>query len=187
MRGAKLPAADGSANSMNRQIPHQEDGESWSKQKPVHFPSYELEEPIWDNKSTTPSFSRPNQPQTYEIHPEGVSTDDEHGESWYENAAEFFDPTGILSYNDVARAYKDYKRDPSWGSFGNLALEGVGALPVVGAVKKWYGVGKGLGNIYNSVASDLTQMYGRSLPAIKGLNKYDALDDMYDDNNPFND
>lgn len=169
---------------MNKQIPYQEDGAS---QKPVHFPSYAVEEPLWDSKSTTPSFSMPNQPQTYETHPEGVGSDDKHGEPWYENAAEYFDPTGLLSYNDTARAYADYKRDPSWGSFGNLALEGVGALPVLGAVKKWYGGLGGLGNMYNSVASDLTQMYGRSMPAVKGLNKYDALDDMYEENNPFND
>lgn len=47
---------------------------------------------------------------------------------------QFIDPTGITSYGDVKNAYNKY-RDGT-GTLGNLALEILGALPMIGKVTK---------------------------------------------------
>ena len=47
-----------------KQTIYEEDG---GYQKPKVFPEYEMEEPVWDSKSTTPSFSMPTPPQKAEI------------------------------------------------------------------------------------------------------------------------
>ena len=49
-------------------------------------------------------------------------------------ALQLADPTGISSYPDVAAAYNDFTSSPSLKSLGNLALETVGALPLIGKV-----------------------------------------------------
>lgn len=47
------------------------------------------------------------------------------------------DPTGITSYNDVKRAFNDYKDNPiDLQLFGNLLFETAGALPVIGKIGK---------------------------------------------------
>jgi hypothetical protein len=50
--------------------------------------------------------------------------------------AKLFDPTGISSYPDVYYAGKDFIENPSWSNAGNLAINTIGALPVVGAAGK---------------------------------------------------
>ena len=47
---------------------------------------------------------------------------------------QLLDPTGISSYPDVYDAGKKFFNEPSWGNFGRLAFETVGALPLVGKV-----------------------------------------------------
>lgn len=47
--------------------------------------------------------------------------------------AKIFDPTGISSWPDVAYAISDYKQGK--GSAGNVALNVLGALPVIGKLK----------------------------------------------------
>ena len=147
---------------------------------------YEVDRPIWDSTSTIPSYSStPSETAKhgviYELHPDGVSGEDEYGESFEENAAEYFDPTGFLSYNDTARAYEDFKNTPSWRNFGNLTLEGIGALPIAPPVKKWY---TGFGKTYNAFADTLKKLYGPAMEPIKALNKFDAVQDVYEENLP---
>ena len=47
-----------------------------------------------------------------------------------------FDPTGITSYYDVYQAGKQMYQNPSWSNAGKLALETLGAVPLVGKVGK---------------------------------------------------
>lgn len=47
---------------------------------------------------------------------------------------QFIDPTGITSYDDVKDAYDAYSNGT--GTFGNLALQVLGALPMIGKVTK---------------------------------------------------
>jgi hypothetical protein len=121
--------------------------------------------------------------------PQGVSSDS-GGDSFIENAAEFFDPTGALSYDDVYRAYNEYKAGDS--GLLNLMVETVGALPVIKQIKylesvmpTWMwrtGLARPVGNAYNKVAGGIESLYGPTMPAIKAINQGDALQDIYSDN-----
>lgn len=54
------------------------------------------------------------------------------GDPLWEDFVEIFDPTGISSWDDVSRAFKAYKNDPSMMNAFGVGLEGLGAVPVVG-------------------------------------------------------
>ena len=54
----------------------------------------------------------------------------EDNDSWLENIVEFIDPTGLTSYDDVYRSYKNT------GLSGETALEALGALPLMGKIGK---------------------------------------------------
>lgn len=54
----------------------------------------------------------------------------EDKDSWLENIAEAFDPTGISSWDDVYRAYQNT------GLSGETALELLGAIPLLGKIGK---------------------------------------------------
>lgn len=147
--------------------------------------------PVWDSTSTIPSSSvNPVDPRVVmEQVPQGVSSAS-GGDSFIENAAEFFDPTGVLSYDDVYRAYNEYKAGDS--GLLNLMIETVGALPVIGKIKylesvmptlmRSTGLARPVGNAYNKVAGGIESLYGPTMPAIKAINKGDALQDIYSDN-----
>lgn len=57
----------------------------------------------------------------------------------YENIAEFFDPTGALSYDDVSTAYNNPNASKT-----DVALEVLGALPIIGKIGKGIDLYKGL-------------------------------------------
>lgn len=150
--------------------------------------------PVWDSTSTIPSSSAnpvaTGDPRVVmEQVPQGVSSDS-GGDSFIENAAEFFDPTGVLSYDDVYRAYNEYKAGDS--GLLNLMVETVGALPVLKQIKylervmpTWMwstGLARPVGNAYNKVAGGIESLYGPTMPTIKAINKGDALQDIYTDN-----
>ena len=59
-----------------------------------------------------------------------VSANIEDNDSWLENIAEIFDPTGISSWDDVYIAYKNK------GLSGETATEALGALPLLGKAGK---------------------------------------------------
>ena len=54
----------------------------------------------------------------------------EDNDSWLENIAEIVDPTGISSWDDIYRAYKNS------GVGKELALESLGAIPFLGKISK---------------------------------------------------
>ena len=73
----------------------------------------------------------------------------EGGPGWGDvawTAAQIADPTGILSYGDAYRGWRDMVQNPSWSNFGSALLNTAAALPVVGqearAVKAGVKAGK---------------------------------------------
>jgi len=60
------------------------------------------------------------------------------------NIAKIFDPTGISSYPDVAYSIDDYNKGK--GSIKDIALNVLGALPVIGKVKALGTLAKGTSN-----------------------------------------
>lgn len=63
----------------------------------------------------------------------------EGGPGWGDaawTAAQIADPTGILSYGDAYRGWRDMVRNPSLGNFGMALLNTAAALPVVGKPAK---------------------------------------------------
>lgn len=121
---------------------------------------------------------------------EAIMEPDASGDSLLENAVEFVDPLGVASYDDVYRAYNEYKAGDS--GLLNLMVETVGALPVINKIKNlervmpnWMwssGLARPVGNAYNKVAGGVENLYGPAMPAIKAMNKGDAVQDMYSDN-----
>lgn len=67
---------------------------------------------------------------------EGGLTVDDINNSIPANVVKVLDPTGITSYYDVYQAGKKMYSNPSWSNFGSLALETLGAVPLVGKVGK---------------------------------------------------
>lgn len=103
------------------------------------------------------------------------------GDPLWENIIEFVDMTGVASYDDAWRAYTDYKK----GDIGELSLmlEGVGALPIVGKIKKFMAIDM----MPNATATEKAvakamNAYGKAKVPLEVVNKYDAVDDTMDDN-----
>ena len=121
---------------------------------------------------------------------EAMMEKDASGDSLVENMVEFGDPLGFSSYDDVGRAWEQYKA----GDAGllNLMIETVGALPVISKIKylekalpTWMwnnGIARPVGDAWNKTAGAIENLYGPAMPVIKGLNKGDAIQDMYEDN-----
>ena len=64
---------------------------------------------------------------------------EEGGPGWGDaawTAAQIADPTGVLSYGDAYRGWRDMVQNPSLGNFGMALLNTAAALPVVGKVAK---------------------------------------------------
>ena len=59
-----------------------------------------------------------------------VNAKEPDNDSWFENIAEMIDPTGLSSYDDLYRSYKNT------GFSGETALEAFGALPLIGKIGK---------------------------------------------------
>ena len=74
-----------------------------------------------------PTHLKKNKQQFKEI---PLSNNIEDRDSWLENIAEVFDPTGLSSWDDVYRAYKNT------GLSGETALEAFGAIPLLGKIGK---------------------------------------------------
>ncbi len=65
----------------------------------------------------------------------GITVDDINN-SMPATVIKTLDPTGITSYYDVYQAGKRMYQNPSWSNAGKLALETLGAVPLVGKVGK---------------------------------------------------
>ena len=103
------------------------------------------------------------------------------GDPLWENMIEFVDMTGVASYDDAWRAYTDYKK----GDIGELTLmlEGMGALPIVGKIKRFMAIDM----MPNATATEKAvakamNAYGNAKVPLEVVNKYDAVDDALDDN-----
>jgi hypothetical protein len=94
---------------------------------------------------STPTTGVPYQDKEYMYQIGGGKEED--NDSWIENILEIIDPTGVTSYDDVYRAYKDS------GLSKELFIEAVGALPLIGKFGK---VAKGSAKILRNIALDPT-------------------------------
>lgn len=71
------------------------------------------------------------------------------GTTWYDQLNDSFlgtvvkavDPTGVSSWYDVAKAYGNYRQDSSASNLGALALEAIGAIPIIGKTGKAFRAG----------------------------------------------
>ena len=71
------------------------------------------------------------------------------GTTWYDQLNDSFlgtvvkaaDPTGVSSWYDVAKAYSNYRQDNSASNLGTLALEALGAIPIIGKTGKAFKAG----------------------------------------------
>jgi len=153
---------------------------------PVPISEYQMPPMEYQKPSGGYQAPDPNAP-TFQ---EAMMEKDASGDSLVENMVEFGDPLGFSSYDDVGRAWKQYKA----GDAGllNLMIETVGALPVIGKIKylektlpTWMwnnGIARPVGDAWNKTAGAIENLYGPAMPVIKGLNKGDAIQDMYEDN-----
>ena len=139
----------------------------------------------WDSKSTIPSNSYGGDNVKQEPpkgRPDALTKKQADGDSFMENFLEFFDPTGVLSYDDADRAYKAYKKGET--SEANLILETAGALPLIGKIKKLSVLG--MSNNPNVRKLDklgkALNVYGGGKVPLTAVNRGDAVQDMYEDN-----
>lgn len=113
-------------------------------------------------------------------------------DSTLENIAEIFDPTGITSWDDVYRSYKQS------GMSGETALEILGALPLIGkagkAIKFAGYLGKGLkGAEYSAKsvaaykAAQAAAIAGKTSDAIQAYTQYQDNNTKYSNGGIFND
>jgi hypothetical protein len=82
-------------------------------------------------------------------------------DSWTENIAEIFDPTGITSWDDAYRSLKNLKNDPkNIGNYTTAGADILGAVPVVGKLKYLVKAGKAAkkATSYSDVVGDLTSI-----------------------------
>ena len=94
------------------------------------------------------------------------------GEHWFENALEFFDPTGIYSHDDYARNPDD-------------PLEGVGVIPAFGGkAKKVYKAFSGAINLVKKTdpVKLATKVKGGIVDGLHWLGVGDNVRDVYQDN-----
>lgn len=140
---------------------------------------------VWDSKSTTPSnsygeYTVPHNPP--QGRPDSLTKKQADGDSLMENFLEFFDPTGVLSYDDADRAYKAYKAGKT--TEANVILEAAGALPLVGKVKKLsvLGMSKNPNVRKLDKLGKALNVYGGAKAPLTAVNRFDAVQDMYEDN-----
>lgn len=96
------------------------------------------------------------------------------GDSLLENAAEFVDPTGLLSHNDAAEAKEAYNRGEI--SEAELRLEQFGTVPLLGKAGKLNKLGKMLGR------ASRRKWAARVRAVQEGVSRVDAASDIYSDN-----
>ena len=62
-------------------------------------------------------------------------------------AIQVFDPTGISSYPDVYEAGKTFYNNPTWSNVGELGLQTLGALPLIGKLTLPIKLAKGVSKL----------------------------------------
>ena len=62
-------------------------------------------------------------------------------------AVQVFDPTGISSYPDVYEAGKNLYNNPTWANVGELGLQTLGALPLIGKIATPIKLAKGVSKL----------------------------------------
>ena len=105
-------------------------------------------------------------------------------EPWYDklndssigSIIKIIDPTGVSSYYDVYKAGQDMYNNPSWSNAGSLAIETLGAIPLVGKFGKAFK----LGNKLVKSAEGLGEDIGKGIFNWLGPRLIPGGKDMYD-------
>ena len=111
-----------------------------------------------EKRSAQIEWLKNNKPLPYSQRVNNESTSD--NDSWLENAGEIIDPSGISSWDDVHRAYKNN------GISKELALESLGAIPLLGKVSKVTKPG-----IHLTKYTGIDQILKNTLPRNKSLSR----------------
>lgn len=106
-------------------------------------------------------------------------------EPWYDklndssvgSIIKLIDPTGVSSYYDVYKAGQDMYNNPSWSNAGSLAIETLGAIPLVGKFGKMFKLGNKLVKNSTGVGEDI----GKEIFNWLGPRLIPTGKDMYDD------
>lgn len=132
------------------------------------------------------------QPPQYQLNPpppspyrdQGTITPDKSSfnawrdeDSLFENAVEFFDPTGITSWDDARRAYNSMKNRGA--SIPNLdeGLDMFGAIPLFGRAKLGINLAKGAAKRSKDVVNAAKKGYNYLTKGSDIINRVDAIED----------
>lgn len=98
-------------------------------------------------------------------------------DSLFENAVEFFDPTGITSWDDARRAYNSMKNRGA--SIPNLdeGLDMFGAIPLFGRAKLGINLAKGAAKRSKDVVNAAKKGYNYLTKGSDIINRVDAIED----------
>jgi len=166
-------------------------GYEWSssdspKSYPVTNPAKEYTEttslPSWQQPSFhelyKAGFISPQPPSIQNIYKDWMLADKD---SFAENLIEFFDPSGIMSWNDARRAYNSWKTSGKKYPTVDAGIDMFGAIPLLGKLGKIKYI-KNFKNPMLAKGINLTKSKARYFPWQKRLNQLDALEDIHEDN-----
>lgn len=117
-----------------------------------------------------PSYTTPSEPKTFSDKVYDRFVERGQSNSQLENLYEFFDITGISSYDDAAAAYDQWNRSGRTYPTIEEGVDMFGAVPVLGK----------LGRLKYLNPNTIKKSY-KNIPWQEIVNKADALQDMYDD------
>ena len=110
----------------------------------------------------------------------GRKVDEDYYEPTLENVAEFFDPTGALSYDDAHAAYNRMKARGADTPNLDEGLDMFGAIPLVGKAKKAIILSKGTKRAVYKALEKFKKPWNKFLEWVDYINKADAIEDETD-------
>jgi peptidoglycan hydrolase-like protein with peptidoglycan-binding domain len=103
----------------------------------LHMGQYNTpEEADYAARSRTAKYNMLEDPVRFQANQFQVGGKKEEEDSTIENIAEFFDPTGVTSYDDASRAYDEWKKSNATLPSMSQALDMFGAVPALGKFGK---------------------------------------------------
>lgn len=98
-------------------------------------------------------------------------------DSLFENALEFFDPTGLASWDDARRAYDSMQQRGA--SYPNLdeGLDMFGAVPLIGKLKRGINLSKGAAKHIGDIKNFGVNAYNALTRGADVINRVDAIED----------
>jgi len=150
------------------------DGKVWSNKfkKCVHRIQHEdyFNSPSMNNYGDVPVISSDPIQSLGDLGPDGLT----------ENILEFFDASGVLSYDDAEKAYGEWQNSKNTYPTFNQSLSMFGAVPALGKLGKIKYLKTGLDKFYKGF--DLSKAVYGIIPWQKILNAIDTGQDINEDN-----